>query len=172
MSEDIDNFMPYLEEVASKSAIIIEIGVGKGTGSTLAFDRGLSRSQRNPPVLHVSVDHQDYMDVKPSSTRWHFVLGDSRSPETYGKVDAILKGGRYPVDLVYIDTDHTPIQIKPELLLWQNIVEPSTVWLFHDTYMMGEYNPMTDAIKEFAAKNGWQYEDVFTEAHGLGRMFR
>ncbi len=168
MSDDIDNFMPYLEEVASKAHTILEIGVGKGTGSTLAFMRGLIRGISSEP-LFISVDHQDYMQFKPTVSWWHLVIGDSRSTFTADAVEHILTDRP---DIIFIDTDHTPEQIKMELEVWRPLAKLTTVWLFHDTYMMGKYNPMTDAIKEFAAKNGWQYEDVFTEAHGLGRMYR
>jgi len=47
---------------------------------------------------------------------------------------------------------------------------PDTVWLFHDTWMFGQYNPMTDAIKQFADEHGLVYEDLSKECNGLGRM--
>ncbi len=163
MSDDIDNYIPYLQEAASKVNVILEIGVGKGTGSTLAFARGLRG-------IHISVDHKDYMEMKPTSRDWGFILGDSRAIATFNAVELILDG-RYP-GIIFIDTDHTPCQITAELELWSKLAGNKTIWLFHDTYMMGRYNHMVDAIKEFAAKNNWVYEDVFTDPHGLGRMYR
>ncbi len=169
MSDDIDNYIPYLEEVASKANIVLELGVGKGTGSTLAFTRALNRNSSSSIRL-ISVDHKDYMEMKPTSSKWNLVIGDSRAISTYQTVKLII-GNRY-VDIIFIDTDHTPCQVLAELELWSKLADDHTIWLFHDTYMMGEYNPMVDAIKEFASKHDWVYEDVFTDPHGLGKMYR
>lgn len=35
--------MPYLEDMASRCSVIIEIGCGHGNGSTRAFKRGVAR---------------------------------------------------------------------------------------------------------------------------------
>lgn len=168
MSDDIDNYMPYLEEAAKRAGTVLEIGVGKGTGSTLAFAHGVRLSDHSEPFM-ISVDHQDRMEWKPDWPWWHLIMGDSRHISTLDKVQLLYVA---PVNLIFIDTHHTPEQITPELELWQAMADRHTTWLFHDTYMMGQYNPMVDAIKEFAAKNGWIYEDVFTDPHGLGRMYR
>lgn len=168
MSDDIDNYMPYLEEAASKVSVILELGVAKGTGSTLAFYRGLLRAKNQ---LLISVDHQDYMEWRPPVDWWHLVIGDSRASYTGMLVSLLLKDERYP-DIIFIDTHHTYEQMQAELYCWDLSVGPDTTWLFHDTYMMGKYNPMVDAIKEFAAQEGWTYEDVSTDPHGLGRMYR
>lgn len=169
MSDDIDNFMPWLEKVASQVGAVLEIGVGKGTGSTLAFMRGLEKRDRLLPARMISVDRIDYMEAKPDSRLWSLILGDSRERSTLERV--ALEFCHSP-DIIFIDTDHTPEQITAELNLWQEIAGVYTLWLFHDTYMMGVYNPMTDTIKQWAAERGWIYEDVFTEAHGLGCMHR
>ncbi len=96
------------------------------------------------------------------------MLGDSRAPHTRDRVLDIA-GWRRP-GLIFIDTDHTYDQMRDELALWHHIAGYDTVWLMHDTHMGGNYNLMTDAIKDFAAANGWVYDDFRTEAHGLGRM--
>jgi len=162
--------MPEIEKAARESnGFVLEIGPGQGTGSTYAIQQGLE--QYFEP-LHVSVDHQDYMTWKPDVDWWKLVIGDSRDPFTAQRVAIIMAKSlvnRY-AGLIFIDTDHTPGQITKELELWNPFAGNETVWLFHDTYMNGIYNPMTDAIKEWAEENGWIYEDVSKESHGLGRM--
>ena len=64
--------------------------------------------------------------------------------------------------------------MKEELELWSNLSHSGTVWLFHDTHMWGHPNPdgMVEAIREFAEREGWRYEDYRKQQHGLGRMTR
>ena len=106
------------------------------------------------------------MDEKPEEKYWHLVLGDSRFKDTYHAVKTIAKTKK--PDLIFIDTHHTYEHVTAELINWLPFSKHSTVWLFHDTWMMGEYNHMTDAIKQFAKDQGFIYEDLSTESHGLG----
>ena len=75
-------------------------------------------------------------------------------------------------DLIFIDTVHTYEHLKKELELWEPLAVGDCKWLFHDTWMGGVYNPMTDAIKEFARNsNGkWEYSDITRECNGLGAL--
>lgn len=165
---DIDNFTPALREFARNSSFVLEIGVDTGDGSTLAFTEGMEQ-RGGEDRLFVSVDIlPDYILHRPQVPYWHFVVGDSRAVDTLLQVSGISHGRK--ADLIFIDTHHTPEQISKELVVWQHMAKPSTTWLFHDTYMMGQYNVMTDAIKEFASTHGWIYEDYSTEGHGLGMM--
>lgn len=165
---DIAYHMPFLEEQASNAAVIVEIGVGLGNGSTRAFGRGLSRSEKLKR-MHIGVDNDaDRPYEKPSHGVWFEVHGDSRDLATRYRVQELLMGR--PVDILFIDTDHTYDQMQKELEVWSPIAGPSTLWIFHDTHMMGEYNHMTDAIKEFTQANGWTFIDHSREAHGLGLM--
>lgn len=167
-STDIANFCPILTEFAKENSFIIELGPAKGDGSTHAFELGLKRN-RNQDKLFISVDHRDYMEIKPKVPYWHLILGDSRDFTTRELVKGFC-GNRKP-DLIFIDTHHTYEQMQQELKTWSKIASKKhTKWLFHDTYMMGEYNHMTDAIKEFAQENGLIYADLKSEAHGLGFM--
>lgn len=164
-SHDIAGFVGDIREAAAKAGAVIELGPGKGDGSTLAIQEGCVH---HPDPLHISVDHQDYMEQKPTAGWWHLVIGDSRDLGTVRKVSALL-GDRSP-GLIFIDTHHTYPQMKAELEAWAFLAGPETVWLMHDTWMMGEYNPMTDAIKDFAERSGWSFDDFRTEPHGLGRL--
>lgn len=166
----IANFVPDIREAARtcKGAFVLEIGTGRGDGSTIAIQEGLDGRDG---ALHVSVDVNDRLDLyRPDAPWWHLVLGNSRYPSTLADVVAIA-GDRKP-GLIYIDTEHTYDHMREELPLWDQIADDGTMWLFHDTYMFSCYNLMTDAIREFAAANNWAYDDFRTEPHGLGRMRR
>lgn len=159
--------MPYLEDMASRASVIIEIGCGHGNGSTRAFERGLMRAPE--AKLFISVDdNPDKPDVKPMLACWHKVTGDSRSTETRSAVDALLK---FPVDLFYIDTEHTYDHLEAELANWIPLASPQTIWLFHDVFMWGNHNRMTDAITDFCvAHPEWEYVLITEESHGMGMM--
>jgi cephalosporin hydroxylase len=174
---DIAPHMPMLEEFASKACFILEIGCGAGNGSCRAFRRGLARSPISPELkLHISIDINEAHPAydRPTEDYWFKVSGDSRTKEVYDEVlDVIVKqlGDGVP-DIIFIDTDHNYEQMKAELELWGRLAHSSTIWLFHDTWMMGPYNHMTDAIKEYAAAHNLVYKDLATYSHGLGWMGR
>lgn len=171
---DIDNYMPILSDMAAacEGGYVLELGVGQLDGSTAAFIEGLKRWQKiqaaHQPLM-VSVDWQmDFTNPQLNPelpSWWHFVLGSTLDPQTFKFVSAY----RSP-DIIFIDTEHSYEQMSAELALWGRLTNRYTTWLFHDTYMFGQYNHMTDAIKEYAAASGWVYDDVSVEAHGLGRM--
>ncbi len=168
---DIDNYMPLLQEYAREcpTGYILELGIGQADGSTKSFIDGLEERGGSDRLM-ISVDHQVDFEVNtPTVDYWRFVLASTIEPTTIKMVAAI---SIRPPDILFIDTDHTYEQMTLELLLWGQVAGPNTVWLFHDTYMFGGYNPMGDAIKEYAAATGWTYEDVSTDPHGLGRMRR
>lgn len=164
--------MPLLEEYASRYPIIWELGCGHGNGSTRAFARGLARN-RSAYVSLVSVDiDPDKPDVRPVGSghfHWAKVTGDTRRDQT---AFAVFSGSLDLPDLIYIDTEHTYEHMAEELSVWYPSSNPQTIWLFHDTWMSGSYNHMTDAIKEFAESHGMKYEDITKESHGLGKMWR
>lgn len=171
---DIAYHMPFLEECASRASVIVEIGVGHGNGSTRAFARGLARSTHFGK-LHIGVDiDPERPQEKPGYPYWHEVHGPSEQILIAFMVgNLIVDGGRQPdrrPDIIFIDTDHNYEQMQKELEAWSPLAGPNTLWIFHDTWMSGEYNHMTDAIKEFAQANCWTFIDHSREAHGLGLM--
>jgi len=165
----IGNFMPDISAAAAQSnGFVLELGVATGTGSTVAIQEGLAE-HHNP--LHISVDKLDYMTAKPATPWWHFICGDSKAVTTRSAVCTIADI-REP-GLIFIDTNHDGDQIRQELRVWGPWATEQTVWLFHDTWMFGVHNDsMVGAIKEYADRNGWIYEDFRPEPHGLGRMRR
>lgn len=160
---------PDIIKAAQESnGFVIELGIYTGNGSTLMIQEGLEE-HTNP--LHVSVDWEDRLsdDDKPKNPWWHMVIGDSREFSTLEKV-LITSQERRP-GLIFIDTDHNYNQMKAELELWGQIATDDTVWLFHDTWMYGPPNiEMVSTIINYAEVNGWKYDDLRTDSHGLGRM--
>jgi cephalosporin hydroxylase len=166
---DMANFAEFLYDSARTAKFILEIGIGLGNGSTAALNEGVRDSGAENP-LHISVDILDYMTIKPIFPWWYLIVGDSTDPITVEAVRAVC-GERRP-DIIFIDTIHFGGHVWNEMNLWAPLTHDGTVWLFHDTWLWGVYNNMTDAIKRFAQENSWVYDDVYTEMHGLGRMRR
>lgn len=165
---DFEKHMPRLETYAAECAFVLEIGCGAGNGSTRAIQAGLAKSPYDK--LHVSVDvdiHQPRYE-RPDVPWWWKVTGDSRESRTALRVRSIV--GPRQADLIFIDTDHTYEVMKKELPLWDQFSHRGTIWLFHDTWMFGTYNHMTDAIKEFADNRPLVYEDITRDSHGLGML--
>lgn len=154
--------MPFLESLARNASLVLEIGCGWGNGSTRAFSRGLTDGWL------ISVDFSETHPEERPGIRWNKVLGRSEDVSTREEVEALLAGVR--PDVIFIDTDHTKEQMEKELAVWSALAGPGTIWVFHDTWMFGAYNTMTDAIKEFAAENDWVFTDLTQESHGLGLM--
>jgi cephalosporin hydroxylase len=165
---DIAYCMPFLEHAASQSQVIIEIGCGHGNGSTRALARGIARSPATSKLfLSVDIDPARPEEA-PDLPYWYGVYGPSEDPDTADMADYFLRG-RY-ASLIYIDTDHTYQQLKAEHEVWGRFADDRTTWLYHDTWMYGSYNPMTDAAKQFAKHYGLLYEDVTKLSHGLGMV--
>lgn len=168
---DIVDHMPMLEDIASRAGFVIELGCGDGNGSLRALTSGMRRGVERYR-LYISVDLRDdrpRYDV-PDEPWWHMVHGDSAAPETLEAAQLIALGRK--ADVIFIDTAHTYQQMYAELRLWSALAYEGTTWLFHDTWMGGEYNPMTSAIKGFAAENGWRYDDSIRNNNGIGVMRR
>ena len=170
--------LPIIEKYAEKATVAIDIGVCKATGSTRYIIKGMKKNPAKNKIF-IGIDHKDQREDWFKLEPWqHYVLGDSRKQSTVDKVKEILKFIKtkdkevvvhFSADLIFIDTVHEYEFLKQELALWKQLAHAKTIWLFHDTWMFGIYNHMTDAIKEFAEESGiWEYVDITKEAHGLG----
>jgi len=170
---DIAAHMPVLEELASRSAVILELGTGFGNGSTRAIAKGLARSTK-PDKLWVSVDFDPARPEEPPQgvDCWHLVHGRTEDRLTVGRVCPWMLSTESPLDLLFIDTDHTYKQMQRELELWAgSFATLETIIVAHDTWMFGVYNDMTEAIKKWAFEHpGWEYFDYSLDSHGLGMM--
>jgi len=172
---DISGHMGFLEKCASRAGTILEIGVGHGNGSTRAFARGLKRSEPIDGIkFHLGVDCDK--DRPQCGGPDVMVYGRSESLETLSRVEDIwdkAAGGKINAfaDIIFIDTDHTFVQLSREIKVWTWFADPGTLWIFHDTWMNGERNRMTDAILEWVEANPeWEFIDYSREWNGLGLM--
>ena len=168
--------LPIIEQYAEKATVAIDIGVCKATGSTRYIRKGMEKNPAKDKIF-IGIDIKDEREDFFEQRDWeHYILGDSRDEKTLLKVGKILQDRDKKIcpngaDLIMIDTVHEYEFIKKELELWKQLAHAKTVWLFHDTWMFGTYNHMTDAIKEFAEASGiWEYVDITQEAHGLGML--
>ena len=169
--------MPYLEDMASRASVIIEIGCGHGNGSTRALERGLKRTTHpDGAKLFVSVDMEPhYPEVVPTLECWRKITSDSRAQAGVDGVNMLrIAAGVYdkPVDLVYIDTTHDHEHMWAELNSWKSIMGPATVVLAHDSHMFGFPNDdMVSAMTQFCDNNpGWVYEEITKESHGMAML--
>lgn len=179
VTSNIGEHMGVLEGYAAGARVLIEIGCEYGTGSTWAFRRGFEKGGGDGGVKRawISVDVVDAImaEMRPKLDFWHFVKGDSREKATAEEVSCILEnelGLASLADVIFIDTVHEAEFVRRELEVWSPLADRERcVWLFHDTWMHGRYNAMTDAIKAFAEQSGaWRYEDLSKSCHGLGAL--
>lgn len=169
----VDHMGRICDYVSAGFLSVLEIGVENGTGTTQAIRSGFEAGIETPGKrLWVSVDvvRQVPEWIAPRFPWWHFVVGDSRNHSTAETVRGLMDGiGGF--DLILIDTIHTADFMARELEVWSPLAATDCLWLFHDTWMNGVYNPMTDAIKAFAEKSGrWMYYDESKACHGLGSL--
>jgi len=164
--EDILLHMPTITKLVANKKVILEIAPDFGNGSTKAILKGIS-----PDALWVSVDITDHINLecRPQVPNWKMVEGDSRHHSTVNKVKEIL--GDKKADFIFIDTIHEKAFLVDELKVWVELADENTLWTFHDTWMLGKYNTMTDAVKEFAVEHPeWNYVDLSEECNGLGAL--
>ena len=170
--------IPRLREAARRAKIIIEMGLYRANGSTMAFQEGFSENKSGLLWVGIDVDLSK-MKYTPTDLRFRLLKGSTIETSTVESVQKMLlneakdRGDDYTTaDVIFIDTIHTYEQMKRELELWGKLASNDVLWMFHDTNMEGKYNHMTDAIKEYAIVNGYSYYDFTLQCHGLGMMFR
>jgi cephalosporin hydroxylase len=167
-TSNIIEHIPFLKYMASKASRILELGVETGNGSTRAFDEGFGTNDEG--LVWIGVDRNIPPNM-PADKRFKFIQGDTTSPDTLWKVSYELSEYSPVADMIFIDTHHTEEQINKELRLWCRLANNmATTWIFHDTWMNGSYNTMTDVIKQFAVLNGYRYMDYSKTCNGLGVM--
>lgn len=109
---------------------ILEIGTGLG-GSTYFLTK---LAGENSLVVTVDAEQTAASAVslfaKQAGQRVRAVTGSSHDPATVEKVAAVL--GDKPVDLLYIDGDHSYEGVKKDFELYKRFCGPDTVVCFHD----------------------------------------
>jgi hypothetical protein len=150
---DIQEHLPRLRREAHGT--VLELGV-RGGVSTTAFLAGLE--ERGGTLWSV--------DIEPSSEelfvghpQWRFVLADSRD------VGALRAAGlTEPIDVLFVDTEHTYEQVRDELGAWGDRVRPGGVILFHD---VDSFPEIRRAIARWARPRQIAFE-YLDGSNGLG----
>ncbi len=164
--------VPFLRYLAMRARVIVELGIETGNGSTRAFEEGFALNMEG--IIWVGVD-KDVPGRIPEDERFKFCRGDTTHIDTVRTVADVLAGGirqNASADLIFIDTLHTPEQMRKELEIWPLLGGWNCTYVFHDTWMEGKYNPMTDVIKDWAQGQWLRFLDYSKENNGLGVVFR
>ena len=113
------------KEVSSReSPIVLELGVDRGQ-STKVFLNAISHK----PLSHlISVDIRDCSNVS-NSNLWTFINMDSSDVEGVTKAAPLLKKG---IDVIYIDSLHTPKHVFKEVYGWFPFLKKGGVIFFDD----------------------------------------
>lgn len=166
---DIQEYMPFLHEMALKHPRILELGTRSGN-STIAF---LAAVEKNG-------GHLTSVDISPQPMgphpQWTFIQGDDMSQEVWDKLPFSSKLVFDGFDLVFIDTSHYYEHTLQECRRFIPLIYPGGIALFHDTRLFmhpHEYEwhedvpPVRKALDDYCAETGRTWEELPGE-YGLG----
>jgi glycosyltransferase involved in cell wall biosynthesis len=117
---DIRHHLPLLYSLARGN--VVELGT-RGGASTQALLAGVER--RGGKVL--SIDIEDCSAVAGGHPAWAFLQGSSTDERT-----AETAAEWQPINMLFIDTEHTTEQVAAELALWEPCVAPGGTICLHD----------------------------------------
>ena len=111
--------------LAGPGDLVVEIGCDAG-GVLWAFRQaGAGR------VVGVDLPAAGYSTGQPLDPHGtEIIVADSHDPATRRKLEGLLDG--QPVDLLFIDADHTYKGVKQDLELYATLVRPGGLIAFHD----------------------------------------
>jgi cephalosporin hydroxylase len=96
----------------------------------------------------------------------HFIRGDSHLPQSKAEVDRLLQGR--PVDLLFIDGDHTYAGVKQDYELFSPLVPDGGLIIFHDI-MFHNANALCQVDKFWnEVKEGKIYREFIDPNHTIG----
>lgn len=143
-----------------KAKVVIELGVNTGE-STVAFLEAVAATDG----ILTSVDQQDLPQTRPMlesyglTGRWDFhMMDDIKFIKEVWPKDKLA-------DLIFVDTSHQYHQTKQEIELYEPILRPGGIMVFHDTTSF--YEGVQKPINEFLKTHKWPYENR-TNCNGLG----
>lgn len=118
---ELAEFLPLVEP----EAVVLEVGCDAG-GMLWAFrEAGAGR------VVGVDLPGGAYSSHRPLDPHGaEMVYGNSQLPRTQRDVRAVLAG--QPVDLLFIDADHTYLGVRRDFLAYGPLVRPGGLTVFHD----------------------------------------
>jgi predicted O-methyltransferase YrrM len=133
--EEIGALLSTLE--AQQPKRIIEIGTAEG-GTLFLFTRAAAS---NATLVSLDLEGKGFGVSYPARNRRlyrafargdqtvHLVRGDSHDPSTLHRVGALAEG---PVDLLFIDGDHSYDGVKSDFLDYSPLVRPGGIVALHD----------------------------------------
>lgn len=139
---------------------VLELGVNTGE-STIALLEAVAATDGRL----TSVDIQDLPNTRPMlekyglTGRWDFHM-----------MDDLKFGAEWPkdqqFDLIFVDTSHQYEQTKKEIELFEPLLRPGGIMVFHDTvsYYDGVQKPINQFLK---THRHWPYENK-NNCNGLG----
>lgn len=160
---DIHQHLVTLHNLAVSIAAktVLELGVNTGE-STIAL---LEAVHKTDGVL-ISVDQQDLPQTRPMlekyglTGRWEFHLMDDIKfiKEVWAK--------DRKADIIFVDTSHQYAHTKQEIELYEPVLRPGGIMIFHDTvsFYEGVQKPINEFLK---THRSWPYENK-TNCNGLG----
>ncbi len=99
---------------------VLEIGVRRGT-STKAILRGITERLGTGHLYSIDIDKRDDAVDSKLKENWDFIMGDSKSV-----------GWDKPVDILFIDGDHTYNGVKADFEKFFPFVKEGGLVLMHD----------------------------------------
>jgi cephalosporin hydroxylase len=111
--------------VAASDAVLVSVDLS--SPEDLRFAGGNVR-RRRPLFEAFALDRQ----------RVHFLVGDSHAADVRARVERRLRGR--PVDLLFIDGDHTVEGVRTDFELYRGLVRRGGIIVFHD---------IVDGVPEF-----------------------
>ncbi len=152
---DIKDHLPYL--YGESHGLVVELGT-RGGVSTAALLAGVE----DHGGLLISVDINPMCaETFKGHKQWIFKNKDSSHPLA---PDEIFDYEPSLIDLLFIDTNHTYLQLKTELDVWSVYVKPGGKIILHDVLAFPE---MGLAADEFASSHSKNYR-VRSLSNGLG----
>lgn len=141
--------------------LVLELGVNTGE-STIALLEAVAATGGKL----VSVDQQDLVQTRPMlekyglTGRWEFHKMDDIK---FG-LEVWPKGVQ--ADIIFVDTSHQYAQTKREIEVFEPLLRPGGIMVFHDTvsYHKGVQVPISEFL---VTHKGWPYENR-KNCNGLG----
>lgn len=152
---ELAGFLALLADL--KPEVVVEIGSDAG-GTLWAWQQLGARR-----VIGVDMPQAGFASGKPlDSHGCEVVHGDSHDPETLHILEVLLDGD--PVDLLFIDGDHTFEGVKADYEMYSPLVHPAGVIAFHDICRHPQMPQVgVDMLWRQISSTYWRKEEIITD---------